>query len=222
MNEHLEVRGMRRYGSDLFELEVARDGLDFTPGDCMALYAADGRVSRPYSISSGTGEDALRFLFRRMPGGALSEHLAALRPGDRVKTSPPFGWFRPGGRAAVRPFAFFATGTGIAPFLSHLRSRPSAAPAVFHVGVRRGQDLVEREWLSGLCDVRFAVSREDVPGCHRGRITDLLGEVPCSPVWDYYLCGLDAMIEDVSRWLERHGVGIGSIHRECFFNAAFS
>jgi len=212
---------VRWNGPGIFDLELARDGVDFVPGDCMALYAADGRISRPYSIASGTGESSLRFLVRRMPNGTVSNHLASLKPGDRVKVSPPFGWFRPGEKWEERPFVFFATGTGIAPFLSHLRSRPAARPAAFYVGVRQAVDIVERSWLEAACDVRIAVSREAVERCHHGRISQLLETVPCSPGFDYYLCGLDAMIEDVSRWLERHGIGIGNIHRECFFNAAF-
>jgi ferredoxin-NADP reductase len=38
---------------------------------------------------------------------------------------------------------------------------------------------------------------------------------------NYYLCGVDSMLDEVTVWLEEHGVDIPRIHRECFFNAAY-
>jgi len=215
-----EMVDLRWFGPDVFELAVRRNGMAFVPGDCVALFGADRRVSRPYSISSGTGDEALRFLIRRMPGGEVSEFLAALRPGDAVPVSPPFGWFRPGEHAATRPFIFISTGTGVAPFLSHLRSRPDVLPAAFLHGVRRSADLAHADLLRQ-GGARIAVSREDAPGCVRGRVTALLDTLSAAAGADIYLCGLDTMIDDVTAWLEARGIPISRIHRECFFNAAY-
>lgn len=220
--DHLSVVGTRWFGTDVFELQLDRRGLSFVPGDCLALYAADGRVSRPYSIASGTDDTLLRFLVRRMPGGEVSPYLGDRRPGDVVRVSPPFGWFRPGEYAARRPFVFVATGTGVAPFLAYLRGRPPARPAAFLYGVRQAADAVEPEWLRTVAGARIAVSREEVAGCHRGRVTDLLPGLPLGPDIDFYLCGLDAMIDEVTNWLEERGVSIIRIHRECFFNASYT
>jgi ferredoxin--NADP+ reductase len=220
--DQLPVVGTRWFSEDVFELQLERGRLPFVPGDCLALFAADGRVSRPYSIASGTQEDILRFLIRRLPGGEVSPYLGARRPGDTVRISPPFGWFRPGEHEGRRPYVFIATGTGVAPFLCHLRSRPGARPAAFLYGVRQAADAVEPAWLRAEAGVRLAVSREDAPGCHRGRVTDLLPELPLQPEMDYYVCGLDAMIDEVTEWLERKGISITRIHRECFFNASYT
>lgn len=220
MQDTLTVTAVLAHGPHIFELQLERGGLPFVPGDCVALYTGDGRVSRPYSIASGTTENILRFVIRRMPGGTLSAYLAERRPGDAVRISPPFGWFRPGEGGARRPFVFIATGTGIAPFLSHYRSKPDARPAACLYGVREAVDIVDRALLSRL-GAAFAVSRERVDGCHHGRVTGLLDRLP--PVasgTDYYLCGLDAMIDEVTAWLEARGVALTSIHRECFFNAS--
>lgn len=222
MKDELSVLGVRRFGANVFELELERNGTPFMPGDCVALFAADGRVSRPYSISSGTQEPVLRFLIREMPGGEVSPFLGSRKPGDLVRVSPPFGWFRPGEKHGQRPFVFVATGTGVAPFLSHLRSRPQARPAAFLYGARQATDAIAGDWLRAVAGVRIAISRENVEGCHRGRVTDLLEELPLNDATDYYLCGLDAMIDDVTHWLEDHGIGITHIHRECFFNASYA
>lgn len=215
MNDVLTVRGVRWYSSSVYELQLDRASIPFVPGDCMALFGADGRVSRPYSIASGNTEDTLRFLIRRMPGGEVSDYLAGVQPGQEVRVSAPFGWFRPGALWRERPFVFLATGTGVAPFLSYLRSAPPALPAAFLYGVRHAADRVEA--AGALC----AVSREDAPGCHHGRITDLLDRLPLSVPHDYYLCGLDTMIDEITAWLEARGISIARIHRECFFNATY-
>lgn len=220
MNEYLQVRGVTHYGPSVFELELERNGLDFVPGDCVALYAEDGRVSRPYSIASGNTEAAVRFVIRRMPGGTVSTYLSALKAGASVRVSPPFGWFRPGEHAGRRPYVFVATGTGMAPFLSHYRSRPGQLPAACLYGIREAADIVDRAALERL-GVRFAVSREQAEGCHHGRVTDLLPGLPRTPDTDFYLCGLDAMIDEATIWLENKGVPLAQIHRECFFNASY-
>lgn len=209
------------HGPGIRELVVERRGLAFTPGDCVALFADDGETSRPYSIASGTQEDVLRFLVRRVDGGEVSPHLCSRTQGDPLRMSPPFGWFRPGAAPRGTPYVFLATGTGIAPFLSCLRSHPHAAPEVCLYGVRYRVDAVDVGWLESRCDLRLAVSREDGAGCHRGRVTGLLDQVPLGPEHHYYLCGLDTMIDEVTGWLEGKGISITRIHRECFFNASF-
>ncbi|MCS6771854.1 MAG: FAD-binding oxidoreductase [Kiritimatiellae bacterium] len=220
-DEIRSVVSVRNIGPDIFVIELERRGLEFTPGDCMALYAGDGRVSRPYSIASGTQEPVLRFIIRRMPGGDVSPFLCARQPGDVVRASAPFGWFRPGAHAAIRPFVFMATGTGIAPFLAYLRSPGARRPAAFRYGCRLGVDLVDADWLRDTWGAECFVSREDINGCRRGRITECMEELPVGNL-DYYLCGLDAMIDEVGRFLQERGVPLTQIHRECFFNAQFS
>jgi ferredoxin-NADP reductase len=222
MSDHLTVVGVRWQGDGIFEIGFKREGLSFVPGDCVALFGEDGNCSRPYSLASGIDEDELRFVIRRMDDGQVSPYLATCSPGDRVKASPPFGWFRPGPNEGGAPFVFVATGTGISPFLSHFFSRPEIPPAMCLYGVRILQDAVETSMIGSRCSLRLAVSGEECPGTHYGRVTDLLDDMPCAPDHHYFLCGLDAMIDEVSAWLEDHNVPIMHIHRECFFNVTHS
>jgi len=221
MEELHNVIEVTWYSDGIYRLCLERNGLEFQPGDCVALFGQDGKVSRPYSIASGVNEDHLHFIIRRMPGGEVSEFLAGLAPGDSVKVSPPFGWFRPGSVSDEAPFVFLATGTGISPFMAHFRSYPDRRPAALLYGVREPADAVELDRLSNLTPVQVAVSREEAPGYHHGRITDLLPDMPLSAEHHYFLCGLDTMIDEVTNWLEAREVPITHIHRECFFNADY-
>jgi hypothetical protein len=97
------VRHVEVIHGELFVLSLERNGLEFVPGDCVALHT-DGGKSRPYSIASGNREDTLRFVIRKMAGGEVSPWLMGRSPGDIVQISPPFGWFRPAQDLGDAPF----------------------------------------------------------------------------------------------------------------------
>jgi ferredoxin--NADP+ reductase len=202
--------------TDLFELILERNGLEFIPGDCAAIYTEDDK-SRPYSISSGSHDDTLRFIIRKMEGGEVSPWLMNQKPGDLIRITPPFGWFRPGQDIGDAPFVFIATGTGIAPFLSHQKTFDKP-PLQCLYGVRREADAFGYDALTRGYPTQLAVSREDNQTHHHGRVTDLLDQLPLGPETHYYCCGLESMINEVGEWLEKQGVNLTHIHREVFFH----
>lgn len=208
-----------RWSEGIHELVLERQGVSFTVGDCVALYDAGGLESRPYSLAGGLQENVLRIVFRAIPGGCVTSHLASLQPGDPVTMSAPFGWFRPGQDDDEAPCTFIATSTGIAPFLSYLRSFPTRPPRQILYGVREAADAVAMKTLTAATSVRLAVSRERAAPHHFGRVTDLLAELKPQPDEHFYLCGLDAMIDEVGLWLEERGVPFTHIHQEVFFHA---
>lgn len=212
--EHL-VKEVRIVNHDLFELVVERHELQFTPGDCVAIYTSEDK-SRPYSIASGSNEPELRFVIRMMEGGEVSPWLMNRSPGDIIRITPPFGWFRPGQEIDDAPFAFLATGTGIAPFLSYLNTFEKP-PVQCLYGVRREADAIGLPHLQAFCPTHVAVSREQT-GHHHGRITDLLHELSLNADTHYYCCGLESMVNEVADWLKQNGIGLMQIHREVFFH----
>ena len=187
--------------------------LPWTPGDCIAVYAPEGGVSRPYSLAGGREAPYIELLVRRIDGGEISPWLCDLEAGARCEVSPPFGWFRPMDPAGA-PKMYFATGSGIAPFLSALRS---GHPPVHRIlwGVRDRGDAVFTEELPG---VEVFVSRGDPGSWREGRLTQALEETSPPAGSHLYACGLDAMIDDVAAWAERlSGQETPPLHRECFF-----
>ncbi len=212
--EH-RVKEVRIVNNDLFELIVDRNNMEFTPGDCVALYT-DADKSRPYSIASGSREDELRFVIRMMEGGEVSPWLMSRKVGDFIRITPPFGWFRPGQDIGEAPFVFMATGTGIAPFLSYMKTFEKP-PAQCLYGVRREADAIGFSELTSYCPTRLAVSREKTEH-HNGRLTDLLNTLQLDRSTHYYCCGLESMVNEVSEWLQENGIGLMQIHREVFFH----
>ncbi|MCF7817627.1 MAG: hypothetical protein K9M54_07075 [Kiritimatiellales bacterium] len=210
------VIDVRVMNEELFELVLERNKLAFIPGDCAAVYTDDGR-SRPYSIASGSNENELRFVIRKMNGGEVSPWLMGRRSGDSIRITPPFGWFRPGQEIGEAPFVFIATGTGIAPFLSY-RATFDKPPVHCLYGVRRESDAIGFSKLRNWCPIRLAVSREQTSDHHHGRVTDLLNTLSLTPGTHYYCCGLESMINEVGEWLRQNGVPLMNIHREVFFH----
>ena len=190
--------------------------MSFIPGDNIAVYDDRGN-SRPYSIASGVDDDYLRLLIRCIPGGQVSSYLAKKQIGDQLKVSSAFGWFHPGQYQSDEPFIFIATSAGIAPFLSYLCSTPYTLPQQLLYGVRCLQEGIDRVFLHKHCDLWLCISRENHSAYHHGRVTDLLPELRLAQNTHVYLCGLGAMIEDVSKWLENYGIDLSYIHREVFF-----
>ena len=187
---------------------------DFKPGQTVKVGLGDDLPPRIYSICSGNKDDALRILFNVKEGGALTPRLAKLQPGDEIWVSEPGGSFIGTPDAAV----WIATGTGIAPFYSMLRSGMGANKVLLH-GVRRAdQFYFNEEWQAALGeDYHRFCSGEDAEGATRGRINQYieLHELPNSR--KYYLCGQATMCVEVRDLLISKGIPFTSIVVEIYF-----
>jgi len=84
----------------------------------------DKLIRRAYSISSSSKEkEYIEFYIRLVSSGSLTPRLFALNVRDKVWLSPKFtGMFTLDKIPADKNVIFFATGTGIAPYMSMLRS----------------------------------------------------------------------------------------------------
>ncbi len=223
------------------------DGIPaFVPGQYLAVGVdvADRPLQRPYSTASGIDEaDALEFLVRLVPGGALTPRLWSLRTGDRVRLGRPKGLFTADGADDRRP-VFIATGTGIAPLLSMLEARllgradghARSRPVMVH-GVARADDLAYRERLQALADTGRityvpAVSRpSDAANAgwsgHTGRIDALLPRILADAGADpadttAYVCGNPGMTQASTATLAGWGMPAEAVHSEPYWVAGSS
>jgi ferredoxin--NADP+ reductase len=188
---------------------------EFQPGQVIKLGTAPLGETRLYSIASGNRQKEVEILYSVKPGGYLTPALARLRPGDHIFYSDPFGSFH----LQDGPAFWVATGTGIAPFVSRLRS--GKVEGVRLVYGNRSQDRLffHRDILPILQGRYFpCTSREQSPGMFHGRVTGFLRDfpgldthIPC------FLCGSAEMVVDVRDLLIERGVPYGRIFAEIFF-----
>src|SRR5687767_10780019 len=108
----------------LFSLTVDASIEPFQPGQFVNLALDVGGTieRRSYSIASPPGAP-LEFLVAEVPEGKLTPGLTRLAPGDRLLVEPkPQGFFTLRWVPDAPELWLVATGTGLGPFLSILRS----------------------------------------------------------------------------------------------------
>lgn len=208
------VEKIVHHSPEIFEIHLSRNNEQFIPGQYLSLFTDQPGISREYSIASGINEPWLGFIIRHRAGGQVTEFLSRLHPAEVIRTSRPAGTFRPGFQSGKNQFIFIATGTGITPFLSYLKSYPERPPVSLLYGVRFLRDAVGLSDLEKNFPIQLAISREKISGQHHGRVTDILHTLPHQNNIHYYLCGLDAMIQQVSEWLQHRRIPSDHIHHE--------
>jgi ferredoxin--NADP+ reductase len=221
---------------------VALEGapLSFEPGQYFTIGVdVGGRlVQRPYSVASSPREleDGYELYVRLVPEGAFTP-LLWLLPEDA-----PMHLKGPKGRFLLEPddertHVFVSSGTGIAPFISMMRTlriegRPRTA-VVLH-GASYVADLGYRDELEGHiregtypCRYVPTISRPNAPenagwAGRTGRVEAILGDVldelgldPGNAI--VYLCGNPDMIENADALLSARGFPPEQIKKELYW-----
>lgn len=163
------------------ELVFARpEGFAFRAGQFIRI-GLDG-VFRAYSIASGEEEPEIRLIVTNVKTGELSPKLCALAPGAEVELDgEPDGHLNPERIPGGRTLWLMATGSGVTPFLSMIRTGKlwkGWEEVVLVVGVRTLEDAAAAqklldETLPGPFTLACATTR-DCSGELSGRIPQLL------------------------------------------------
>jgi ferredoxin--NADP+ reductase len=186
-------------------------------------------IKRAYSIaSSSLPKEFMEFYISMLPSGALSPRLFALKQGDRVWLSrKATGLFTLEQVPAERNVVLISTGTGLAPYMSMLRTRLTNDQmvhfAVLH-GARHSWDLGYRGELMTLSRMspEFtylpSISRpgeETIAwGGEKGYVQDLWTNRRLTAPWGFeptpdnthiFLCGNPSMIETMLQILADEG-----------------
>ncbi|WP_423128848.1 ferredoxin--NADP reductase [Gaoshiqia sp. Z1-71] len=200
---------------ETFVLHFERNGFVFSPGQYVILRNPETGDGREYSIYSSLHDRKLSFLVREVEGGDFSRFLRHLKPGSTIGIEGPRGFFVLDEQVkSGHPALFIASGTGISPFHSFVRSYPDMNYTVLH-GVHFADEAYGKEAFK---PYRFCLctSREE-SGNYFGRVTYYLKENPVDPETICYLCGNSDMIEEVTGILESYGVSPENIRSEVFF-----
>lgn len=218
----------RHWTPALFSLRVAAPALQFEAGQFvrLALDIGGERVARPFSFVNPPGELPLEFYGIVVPGGPLSPRLAVLQPGDALFIADnPSGFLVLAEVPDAEQLWLVSTGTGIAPFLSILRTeapwRRYEKVILVHA-VRRASELVYRELIDAVARSRgdrfrylSFVSREAAAGSLAGRIPAAIADgrleagAGCAIApgkSQFLLCGNPDMLKDATAALAARGL----------------
>ena len=222
-----------------FEIPAAlRETFRFIQGQYVALRTTiDGvELTRCYSICSGVDDGCLRIAIRRVENGAFSGYAnSRLRAGDVLDVSVPEGRFHTHVSAsAARHYMCICAGSGITPVLSIVKTVLAREPGSFVTllyGNRSSNRIMFKEELGLLKNRHPArlnwlniLSREEQDAdVLFGRLDNRKGAdlqrrclIDLASVDDFFLCGPEAMISEVSRGLREFGIEESRIHYELF------
>ena len=244
MSAFLEERvlSVHHWTDRLFSFTTTRDpALRFSNGHftMIGLKVNEKPLLRAYSIVSPNYEEHLEFLSIKVPEGPLTSKLQHIQVGDSVVVGKkPTGTLLIDYLLPAKRLYMFATGTGLAPFLSVVRD-PETYEKFEEVNLVHGvrhvaelayhdyltEELPKHELLGELVSAQLkyypTVTRE--PFRHQGRISTLietgqlftdLGVPPLDPLSDrVMLCGSPEMLASLKHLLEHRDFEEGNTTR---------
>jgi len=184
------------------------------------------KFANPYSLLNTPDEKYGEVYFDKVPGGKVSNGLAALIPGDTLEIAQPcVGFFILSQIPDSKHLWMMSTGTGIGPYLSMLKTNEAwqrFEKIILVHAVPYANELCYADLIQSFADAhpdKFLfipiVSREDHEGSLRGRIPALIenGELEaragleiCKENSHVMLCGNSGLLKDTKEILKDRGM----------------
>ncbi len=217
-----------QWNERLFSLRIKSDFSDFNAGQFVrvALDIDGEQVARPYSLVNAPGDETLEIYFNIVPEGPLSQKLAELNAGDEILvTDKANGFLTVDEVPECKHLWLIATGTGVGPFLSILKSEQvwqRFEKVVLAYSVRDLSELSYQNVISSI-EKNHADKFIFVPFITREHVTDAMNvRIPTS-IEDgslearagininqtdshVMMCGSSEMISSVTECLEVRGL----------------
>ena len=223
-----EIVEKQQWCEDLFSLRIRTEPLEFSAGQFVnvGLEIDNKLVARPYSLVSVPQDRLLEIHFNRVNSGLLSPRLAALNAGDSIQVSD-----RANGLLTIKevpevPWLWlFATGTGIGPFLSILKTVEPwrrfrkiilcySVKTLDKLAYHAELDKLQTEYPDQFCFVPL-ITQQKIDNTIHARITTVIanGELEnqvglqlSGELNHIMLCGNSEMILQVTALLESRGL----------------
>lgn len=209
-----KVTGVRHLKGSAFIIRMERNGMQFTAGQYIRVGFPETVEMREYSIYSGENDDYLEILVKVILEGEVSKKLEKCQLGDILLVDGPFGFFNIEMNDLNKKLVFIASGTGIAPFHSFVKSHSKMSYHLLH-GVHRSEEAYEKEDYDAERYVLCAT--QDNEGNFRGRVTEFLAKQRLDPDILVYLCGNSNMIYDSFEILQAKGLSRDQMFTEAYF-----
>ena len=233
----------RDIAADLWSIRVQPGAeFHFQPGQyaTLGIVSPQKHIERPYSIVSSPYEPELEFFFELVPRGELTPALYKLQVGDELTVRKVAKGRFTLERDVHRNHLLVCTVTGVAPFVSYIRTLytdagqnkfPEGHRLFLLEGASRSWEFGYREELKRIAEK--VTWFQYVPTVSRpwedrnwtgevGRVDDLIRKY--SHLWELtpqttsaYLCGHPKMIENTSGILARRGWAKEHVKAEIYF-----
>lgn len=212
---YYKVIALRSLTEHTFVLSLPKSRFKYEAGQHVSLSISGDYQSREYSIYSAEEGENLELLIKEVEGGYFSPKLKHLKVGDMVEVHGPFGKFGLDEKhKESHKHVFIASGTGIAPFHSIVKSNTDLDYHLIH-GVRYVEEAYEKEEYAA---DRFTLcTSRDKKGDFNGRLTEYLKKTDFDKNTCFYLCGNSDMIFDSMEILNDKGFGRENITVEVYF-----
>jgi ferredoxin--NADP+ reductase len=223
-----EVVSVKHWTESLYSIRVAAPEVKFIAGQYtkIGLNINNEEIARPYSFVNSPNDKFLEFYSVSVLNGPLSSALQKLKNGDQINIGPNGnGFLILNEIPEVENIWMLATGTGIGPYLSILRTEESwnkFKKVVLVHAVRYAKELTYQKTISELKEKygeRFIyvtyVSREDTKNSLKGRIPESIASgalqqktgIEIFPKNSHVmLCGNPAMVKDTTIQLKNIGL----------------
>tara|TARA_R110001592_G_scaffold9719_3_gene51420 strand:+ start:2690 stop:3784 length:1095 start_codon:yes stop_codon:yes gene_type:complete len=221
--------------------EELKEEFRFVQGQHLTLKTTiDGEeIRRSYSICSGVDDGKLQVGIKRIEDGIFSNFANnELKVKDTIEVMPPRGEFYTSLDAAnSKNYMCICAGSGITPILSIVKSILSREPlsrVTILLGNRNSSTVMFKEEL-GFLKNRYMtrlnwlniLSREQQDAeVLFGRLDNKKGGelnktklIDIANTDEFFLCGPESMISEVSRGLRDFGIAQSKIHYELFFSS---
>jgi ferredoxin--NADP+ reductase len=211
-----------------FSLRFQRQDIDFRAGQFVRIgLEIDGEiVARPYSLVNAPDESELEIYFNIVAEGPLTPKLAELEPGDALKLWPSANGFLVVEEVPeTRHLWMLATGTGVGPFISILKTElpwQRFEKIVLAYSVRTQDELAYQQNIEQIETAHAdkfvfvpVVTREIMTGAVSTRITSALqsgeleergGATISAEHSHVMMCGNSEMIRAVFAELDKRGM----------------
>ena len=215
--ETTQVISRKWLSESAFEVELSRPRhFHFKAGHTIQLVYQDQK--RYYSLASAPGDPTLILCVNFIAKGYFSPLLASAEIGFKLGFSGPHGYFT--FSPSPRPPVFIATDTGIAPFVSMVRSGMRDF-TLLH-GARHENELYYQDLLRQSAQKYLPIVWETpdevrvTSGLVHDKMVNLLAQNLKPRRYDFYLCGWQKMIKDVTHLIDDRFPG-SHVYTEVFF-----
>lgn len=211
MDKH-KVLEIRVLTDSTYVLRFERNGLEFIPGQHIYV-GIPGDEDRPYSVYSAEDADYVEILVKEVENGNVSKKLKQIETDGYVAVDDAQGHFSIIEYLSYKMY-FIATGTGIAPFHSFVKTYPGIDYTLIH-GVAFANEGYEKSDYEPSRYIQ-CTSKEN-GGDFSGRVTEYLKTLNFDPESRFFLCGNSAMIDEVYDILLERGFARNRIRTEIYF-----